>query len=232
MPHLRDHELTVLDVTTAGRLDGAEFRQGSALDETTVERAIEGRDAVIHLAAVVPKGAAMHDESKVRAAFDVNVRSVYLALQRARAAGVRSFVHVSSMSVYAQYGVIPIDPHSSPDALTPYGLTKRLGEQTCAAFAAADTNLTITSLRLAVPTTEDLWPLWRSPSTPDAEPTAPTMADGRTVAALHPSDLAAAVEWALIRRGAYTAIPVAGDVDGETFLRPAGWRPRMGATGR
>lgn len=227
LPYLPSHEVSVLDTADGAALDVAAYHRGSALDDALVRRAVEECEAVVHLATVVPRGPDDQVAAKVQAAFDVNVRSVYTALLTAQAAGVKSFVHASSMSVYAQYGSIPIDPLSAPDSLTPYGLTKRLGEQTCAAFASANSGMTITSLRLAVPTTEEIWPQWRSPGSSDAAPVTPTMGDGRPILALHPSDLAASIEWALIRRGGYAIIPVAGDAQGDSFLSPRGWQPRM-----
>ncbi len=62
---------------------GATTRQGDLLDRNQVERALEGCDAVVHLA---------HGDKGPQATRQL--------VQRAVAAGVRRFVHVSTMSVH------------------------------------------------------------------------------------------------------------------------------------
>lgn len=213
--HLDSHRLTVLDRVQAPAPSISII--GDATDSETLRAAMRGIDAVLHLAAIVPRGDEVADDRRVRAAFDVNVTGVYLALRAARECGIRRFVHFSTMSVHADYGRVPIDPDAAPDSIEPYGQSKRLAEEACAA-AALTGDLTTTSLRLAFPTTDALWPLWRSPGSPEARPIRPSLADGTEFDALAPSDLARAVEHALSRRGGHTAVTVTGDRDGVTRL--------------
>lgn len=226
IPHLSArNELRVLDLVPLPEAHGVEGVVGDALDMEVLATSMENADAVVHLAALVPKHLGP-SHPRTRRAFDVNVYGIYAALSQAAAAGVRHFLHASSLSVYREYGSVPVDTSLPPDSADPYGLSKLLAEEVCARVAAQHPAMTITSLRLAVPTTEELWPLWRSPSTPDAEPTAPRFGD-KAIAALHPSDLAAAIEWALGREGGYRALSVAGDLDGVTFAGDRGWQPRF-----
>lgn len=71
-------------------------------------------------------------------------------------------------------------------------------------------SITVTSLRLAYPTTAEDWPRWRSPVVPEEEPEAIGMEDGTAHIGLHPEDLVAAVRAAAQRErgGAYEAIAV------------------------
>lgn len=230
VPHLvRSHTVSVLDRRRV-QVPRATTVVGDATDLGVLREAVRGVDAVVHLAAVVPRGAEADDGGRIREAFEVNVTGVYLALRAAAGHGVGHFVHVSTMSVYRDYGRVPVDAGSAPDSTEPYGQSKRLGEQLCAS-AAMEGSMTITSLRLAQPTTEELWPLWRSPGTPEAEPRRPRLADGTEYNALAPDDLANAVEAALTRTGGYVAAAVTGDVDGVTLTndptsRLLGWRPQ------
>lgn len=224
------HRLTVLDRQPL-RTDLADTVVGDATDLATLRTAMEEADAVLHLAAVVPRGKEEHDDARVRAAFEVNVTGAYLALRAAVACGVRRFVHTSTMSVYRNYGRVPIDASLPPDSTQPYGQSKRLAEQLCAA-ADADGALTATSLRLAVPTTDDLWPYWRSPGAPHSEPVLPALDDGTPYSSLAPADLARAVEAALTREGPYAACAVTGDIDAVTLYNDPtpqvlGWRPQQ-----
>jgi nucleoside-diphosphate-sugar epimerase len=213
--HLKAHRLTILDRAPAP--SGSANIVGDATDLATLRTAMQGVDAVVHLAAIVPRGAEADDGQRIRDAFDVNVTGVYLALRAARERGIRHFVHISTMSVFRDYGRVPIDATSDPDSTEPYGQSKRLAEEVCAALSE-DGRMTVTSLRLAFPTTDTLWPLWRSPGAPDAKPIRPSLADGTAFDALAPVDLARAVNDALTRRGGYAAVTVSGDTDGVTFI--------------
>lgn len=99
---------------------------GSLLDLDALARAVDGIDAVAHLAALMtwhPK-----DNAKL---FEVNVTGTYQLLQAAKNAGVQRFVFASSGEVYPE-----LSPRSLPITEThptlpnsPYGMTKLLGEQ-------------------------------------------------------------------------------------------------------
>src|SRR5699024_9060567 len=170
------------------------------------------------------------DHEQVKAGFDVNVASLHMALRIAEDAGVGSFLHISTGSVYSRIGQERIDVATAvPDATDPYGLTKRLAETVCAA-AAEHSAMSITSLRLVYPTTDAAWPSWQSPLEAELR-RACRMDDGTVFPALAPADLAGAVEAALHRRGPYAIAMVSGDIDqvavtGDRTAELLGWRPR------
>lgn len=221
----RHHQVRVLD-REPSPVAGVQSVVGDACSPDDVAAAVDGSDVVVHMAAVIPS----HDRpdpAMVRAAFDVNVASIHLALNASAAAGVRSFVHISTMSVYEQYAKVTIDPAVPPDATRPYGLTKRLGEQVCAAVAPG-LGLAACSLRLVYPTADEHWPRWRA-ADDDHRPRTMRMRTGRQIPVLAASDLAAAVTAAAAYRGPYRPFTITADVEGVS-VRPddtgdvLGWR--------
>lgn len=235
------HEVAVADLPKAlerwSRSDaGLERRPIDVTDPEQVRHAVEGMDAVVHLAAVVPRdasgaaGEAGQDPRVIDASLRVNVASVVHALRSAREAGVGRFVHISSLSVFRDFGRLPIARGAEPDADAPYGLGKRLAETACRALAGED--LRVTSLRLAFPTTAELWPAWRSPGADASTPArVPELADGTRFGALHPDDLVRALDAALERPGPpFAALAVTGDtrgvsIDDDLAERLLRWRP-------
>ncbi|ATG50178.1 hypothetical protein CFK38_00565 [Brachybacterium vulturis] len=232
-----EHELTVLD-RGAAPLPGVRDVVGEADDPAALTAALEGAEAVVHLAAQLPNGSEAEQLPGTAAAIGVNVGSVLLAMRLSRRLGLRSFVHISSLDVFARYGEVPIPAGALPDATALYGLSKRLAEQALRlsldgpAPTAEEGPLTITSLRLAFPTTAEAWPRWITPLRQEqAEPVLHTLEDGTPISSLHPEDLAAAVMAALRRErgGAYEAIAVtaaAHSIADDSAARLLGWHPR------
>ncbi|WP_216853699.1 NAD-dependent epimerase/dehydratase family protein [Phytoactinopolyspora halotolerans] len=210
----RHHELRLLDLVPPAEPGHGGFVEGSALDADVVREAAEGQDALIYLAmgrqtdwGTTPDWAKSH--------FDVNVTGVHLTLRAAAEAGVRQAVYTSSGSVFSEYLAQDHTADPVPDADDVYGLTKRLGEQVCAA-AARRHGMSVTALRLVAPVPDDEWPTYDGPHRA-----------GATAA----SDVARAYLGALERpRPGFHAYIVAGDVerrwiDWSHTERDLGWRP-------
>jgi nucleoside-diphosphate-sugar epimerase len=111
-----------------------------------VLRAVEGRDAVVHYAALIGAGNA----TPTRDYADANVRATGNLLQAAAERGVRRFVYAST--VWAS-GHGDTEPYSPIDERVPcapvcrYGLTKLFGEELCRYYARMH-GLQTTILRL------------------------------------------------------------------------------------
>lgn len=131
----------------------------------------DGCDAVVH-AAAVPRPGGCPDG----VLFRTNMQALFSALEACRLLGIPRFVWTSSMSVFGYpFNERPIAPRYLPlddahphGAQDPYALSKSLGEQLAAAYAAR-CGLTAISLRIVwahTPATfqRDLTPFWRDPA--------------------------------------------------------------------
>ena len=93
-------------------------------DTATLERALAGQDAVIHLAA------AQHEAQAPESHFHrVNVEGTQRLLELAARTGVRRFVHGSTIGVYGQASDGTLDEASPLAPDNPYGRTKAAAEQ-------------------------------------------------------------------------------------------------------
>ncbi len=141
------HDVTALDLAESpwgGRTAVADVTSYDAVDA-----AFRGQEAVVHLAGIP---SLLPDHLGI---MDANVRGTYTVLLAAAARGVRRIVFASSNCAYGMLfsrgwkpDFLPLDETHPCTPDEPYGLSKLLGEQMCAAFArrhGADT----TCLRFA-----------------------------------------------------------------------------------
>lgn len=191
------HEVRVLDlVPPHGDYDHV---IGSATDSAVLAAALDGMDAVVH-AAMGHRSPDHWPHPDNASAFEVNVASVHATLEAAHAAGVPRAVLIGSLSVFDEEWLVEraVDETTEPDATDVYGVTKRLAEQ-IGRIAAGAHGMTVTVLRLAWPTPDEVWPRWALPVV--EEPIEFRRKDGSLAPALAASDLAAAVSAALRREG-------------------------------
>jgi UDP-glucose 4-epimerase len=99
---------------------------GSLLDADALDQALDGIEAVAHLAALMT----WHPKDNPRL-FEVNVTGTYHLLQAARNHAVSRFVFASSGEVYPELSPqsLPITEDHPTVPNSPYGMTKLLGEQ-------------------------------------------------------------------------------------------------------
>jgi nucleoside-diphosphate-sugar epimerase len=132
---------------------------------------LEGCDAVVHTAAI-PRPGGCPDQ----VLFRTNMMTLFNVLESCRLLGIKRFVWTSSMSVLGypfNYRPIiplylPFDEQHPQDPQDPYALSKALGEQLVASYAAR-CDLTAISLRIVwahTPATfqRDLVPFWDNPA--------------------------------------------------------------------
>jgi UDP-glucose 4-epimerase len=123
-------------------LDGVEVIQGDVRYANSVEEAVRGVEAVVHLAAVcINKSIADPTES-----LDVNVMGTQNVLDAAAREGVSRFVYASSASVYGDPDSLPIRETDPPNPITPYCAAKLTGEYLLS-FYAQRSNLSWLALR-------------------------------------------------------------------------------------
>jgi nucleoside-diphosphate-sugar epimerase len=112
---------------------GIEVRRGDVRDQAAVTAAMDGMDAVLHLAAMMDVWRPMRDYHAV------NVTGTQHVCRAALAAGVRRLVHMSSSSVYGMALGRPAD-ESFPLAPfpDPYPVTKAAGDRVVQRMIAED----------------------------------------------------------------------------------------------
>jgi nucleoside-diphosphate-sugar epimerase len=134
----RGHSAVVLDDFSSGREENLkqsaekiEIIRGSITDSRTVQKACEGADYVIHLAALtsVPRSVNHPIESN-----HINIDGTLNVLVAARDAKVRRLVYAASCSAYGEATIQPQGENMCPDPISPYGVTKFVGELYAKAF--------------------------------------------------------------------------------------------------
>jgi UDP-glucose 4-epimerase len=132
----RGCELRILDNFSLGDPDrvaaaGVELLEGDVRDAGAVARAVEGMEAVIHLAAFGNVADSIADPLEN---FDVNARGTLVALEASARAGARRFVFASTGGALIGNAPAPVDESSLPRPISPYGASKLCGEGYCHAF--------------------------------------------------------------------------------------------------
>jgi UDP-glucose 4-epimerase len=138
VPMLLEHgcELRILDNFSLGDrnrvpVSEVELLSGDVRDAEAVAQAVEGAEAVVHLAASGNVADSIADPLEN---FEVNARGTLVALEAAARAGVRRFVFASTGGALIGDAPAPVDESSLPHPISPYGASKLCGEGYCHAF--------------------------------------------------------------------------------------------------
>jgi UDP-glucose 4-epimerase len=131
------HQVRVLDNLSTGSienltdvLDAIEFVRGDIRDYGTVESAVRGVNAVVHLAALIDVAESVE---KPDLYFDVNVIGTYNVAKALR--NIDTFVFTSSSAVYGEPIKVPIPEDHPLMPKSPYAASKVSGEAFVQAFA-------------------------------------------------------------------------------------------------
>lgn len=124
----RLESVSYLFPSAGGRLHFArtDLRKASQVDELFERFGIP--DAIVHLAAIVD-AATSFDEGKRILCEEVNEQATVALARRATELGVRTFVALSSISVYGPNDSAVLTEDSPCHPITPYGWTKLAGER-------------------------------------------------------------------------------------------------------
>jgi len=133
------HEVRVLDDESMGKRSSlgdlpVEFLKGSITDPKAVAQAVDGVDAVIHLAADTRVMDSIEDPVKN---FESNVVGSFTVLQGMRKAGVKRIVAASTGGAILGEVPCPVHEEIMPRPLSPYGASKLAMEGYLSAFAGA-----------------------------------------------------------------------------------------------
>lgn len=132
------HRVRVLDNLATGREENLkdlagrlEFMRGDIRERAAVEKAVEGVEYVVHLAALGSVPRSVEDPSTTH---DVNVTGTLNVLNAARGANVKRVVYASSSSAYGDTPTLPKREDMFPTPQSPYAVSKLAGEYYCKAF--------------------------------------------------------------------------------------------------
>ena len=132
----REHLVRVVDDLSSGRRDnvpnGADLIEASITDSKALQAALDGVDAVVHLAAIASVVRSIEAPSETH---HVNLAGTIALGEAAARAGVRKVVYASSAAVY---GFTEREAHHEDDPpapATPYAIDKLTGETYLRYFA-------------------------------------------------------------------------------------------------
>lgn len=135
----RGCQVRVLDNLANGKLANLEFHrgnpsfnflEGSVTSESEIARAVEGINAIFHLACLGVR----HSINKPFENHQVNSEGTLLVLEAARKAGVERFVYCSSSEVYGTAQFVPMPESHPTHPCTVYGAAKLAGEAYARAY--------------------------------------------------------------------------------------------------
>ena len=131
----REAEVRVIDNFLTGKreniaafLDKIEFIEGDIRDFEICRRALKEVDFVLHQAALPSVPRSIEDPLLTN---DINIKGTLNLLLASQEAKVQKFVFASSSSVYGEDPRLPKKEDMVPKPLSPYALTKLVGEMYC-----------------------------------------------------------------------------------------------------
>jgi len=134
----RGHSVVVLDDLSSGKEENlAESRnkitfiKGSITDIEVVRKAMHEAECVVHLAARTSVPRSVKDPIETNR---INIDGTLNVLVAARDAKVKRVVFAASSSAYGESGTLPKVETMEPQPISPYGLTKYVGELYAQAF--------------------------------------------------------------------------------------------------
>jgi NAD dependent epimerase/dehydratase len=123
-----------LDQCSSDVLGKFEVFLGDIRDPHGVKKAMQGCDAVIHLAALIAIPYSYHSPDTY---VDTNVKGTLNVLQAARELGVKRVVHTSTSEVYGTARFVPITEEHPLQGQSPYSATKIAADQLAYSFYAS-----------------------------------------------------------------------------------------------
>jgi len=164
LPYIsQHHEVRVFDLVKP-EVGPWEYVIGDIADVPLLASCMNEIDVMVYMAKYIrphvddPRAINILNIKSANTGFDVHVKGLYGALWAAADRAVRHVVYISSLSVYKPREDHYPDESFEPDATDLYGLTKRMGEDTCRCWVPPNGPLTVTALRLCFPVSDDALP--------------------------------------------------------------------------
>lgn len=125
--HSRGHNVASLDIVQfdyKDMNDKIEIITGDIRDKQAVEKAVQGRDIIVHTAAALPL-------YKAEDIYSTDIDGTRNMIEAAKKAGIKRFIHISSTAVYGIPDHHPLLEDDKLDGVGPYGKAKILAEEEC-----------------------------------------------------------------------------------------------------
>jgi len=133
------HDVRVLDNFLTGKrenivefLDKIDLIEGDIRDLNTCMQAVEGVDFVLHQAALPSVPRSIEDPVLTN---EINIKGTLNLLLASKQNNVQRFVFASSSSVYGDDEILPKREGAEGVPLSPYAVTKLVGEKYCQVFS-------------------------------------------------------------------------------------------------
>ena len=128
----RGHDVTVVDDLSTGKVENLahaiskiKFIQESVVNLEALQHACRNADRIIHLAAQTSVPRSMMDPLETNL---INANGTLNVLVAAREAKVTRVVFACTCAVYGKTSTLPITEHAALEPISPYGISKQMGE--------------------------------------------------------------------------------------------------------
>jgi nucleoside-diphosphate-sugar epimerase len=132
------HEVVVLDDLSTGREENLahlhgrfRFVKGSITDLALLRELMPGIEVVFHQAALGSVPRSVEDPATTH---EVNITGTFYVLLAAKEAGVKRVIYAASSSAYGDTPTLPKVETMLPQPLSPYAVSKLVGEYYCQVF--------------------------------------------------------------------------------------------------
>ena len=133
-----DNEVIVVDDLSTGHIENISkilpeitFVNGDIRDLELLKKTFQNVDYVLHCAALASVPKSVEDPI---AANQINIDGTLNVLVAARDADIKRVVYAASSAAYGNSPILPKTEDMTPQPLTPYAITKLVGEQYCKVF--------------------------------------------------------------------------------------------------
>jgi len=120
-----------LDYSPRRILNNLDIIAGDIRDPHCVKKALQGCDAVMHLAALIAIPYSYHSPDTY---VDTNIKGTLNVLQAAKELGVEKIIHTSTSEVYGTARFVPITEEHPLQGQSPYAATKIAADQLAISF--------------------------------------------------------------------------------------------------
>ncbi len=130
-------DVHVIDLAPDPLIDGVSYAHCDILDFAALSRQVEGRDAIVHLAAI--PSTMTHPNSSL---FNINVAGTYNVFEAAERAGIKRIAQASSINAFGgywgcddrQFEYFPLDEDHPLHTTDAYSFSKQLVEEIAAYY--------------------------------------------------------------------------------------------------